>query len=115
MSKQAVPHPGLAFLLILLGSFLVYGNTLANGFVWDDLFLITETDAFRDPSNLGRFFTTTFWDLAHGYKHPYYRPMQPLLIFLTSRFSGIQPWGYHVVSIGLHALVTFLFFLFLSA
>lgn len=103
-----------SFLLILLGSFFAYGNTLGHDFIWDDLILIVDSDALRKAGNFGAFFTTPFFKLAAGINFPHHRPMVPLLIFFTSLFSGINPFGYHLLSMVLHACVTWLFYLFLQ-
>lgn len=104
----------LSFILILAACFLLYGRTLSFGFIWDDFGLIVKTDALRKWSNLGKFFTTPYWILATGNLVPYHRPAAPLLILLTSAFSGTQPWGYHLVSVLLFALTAFIFYRFLK-
>ncbi len=101
-----------AFLFILLGSFVVYGNTLGHDFVWDDLILIVDSDALRKWANLGAFFTTPFFKLAANMDFPHHRPMVPLMILLASTLTGTNPIGYHLLNVVLHALVTWLLFLF---
>lgn len=106
-------HIFFAFLFILLGGFLAYGNTLGHDFIWDDLILIVDSDTLRNPAHFGDFFTVPFFKLAAGINFPHHRPMVPLLIFFTSIFSGTNPFGYHLLNVTLHAAVTWLFYLFL--
>src|SRR3990167_1437369 len=58
--------------------------------------------------------------LSHVYKQPFssawryypeafYRPIgQQLFFFLNSRFFGLNPFGYHLVALGIHAFNVFL-------
>jgi tetratricopeptide (TPR) repeat protein len=102
-------RPAASSAILLAVSLLVYAPIFSNGLAWDDRFLILGTDVFRDGSNLPEFFTRAFWDHSYGWKLPYYRPMQPLLILLTSTVSGVHPLGYHLLSVGLHAAIAVLF------
>jgi hypothetical protein len=108
-ASQPLGSPAVRSAILLAACLLVHLPVLWNGFVWDDNLLIPGTEVFRSWSNLPEFFTRAFWDHAYGFKLPYYRPMQPLLILLTSSVSGVHPLGYHLVSVVLQAAVASLF------
>lgn len=115
MNTRASSKSIKAFFLIFAACFLLYGNTLRFGFVWDDFGLIVKSEALRSWHNLGKFFTVPYWILATGNLVPYHRPVAPLLILFTSSFSGVQPWGYHAVSVFLFASTALLFHQFLKS
>ena len=108
-ASQRLRSPALSSAILFAVCLLVHSPILWNGFVWDDNLLIPGTEVFRSASNLADFFTRPFWDHAYGFKLPYYRPMQPLLILLTSSVSGTHPLGYHLLSIVLQSAVAALF------
>ncbi|MEI6411996.1 MAG: tetratricopeptide repeat protein [Bacteroidota bacterium] len=98
--------PWLAPLILAGLAFLVYGSSVQNGFVFfDDDKAILYNNALRNPS-LGKFFT--------GQNLGMYAPITWLAYWLGSAFSGQEAWGYHLISLLLHALNTVLVFRALS-
>lgn len=88
--------------IIVIG-FIVFGNTLFNEFVWDDLVLFYSVDTYRSISNIGYIF------LDHSM--PYYRPV-PFAILATfyTLFADSVFW-YHLFGIILHITNTILLYL----
>jgi len=52
--------------------------------------------------------TNDFWgqDMALPDSHKSYRPLSVLSLRLNHALGGLDPWGYHVINLGLHALAT---------
>src|SRR5690242_20177492 len=82
----------------------VYLNTLGGDFVWDDRILILEGQLPRAWERFGEIFTRDFFarsefELVYGY----YRPLTTLSYLLDYSWWHVQPWGYHLTNILLHA------------
>jgi len=84
--------------LLLGASFALYGNSLAGGFVFDDL------TTFRKDRIRG----LSFLDLVHDY-----RPLRYLSLRIDETFFGDHPSGYHVVNTILHGITSFAVFVVL--
>ncbi|XP_066541423.1 protein O-mannosyl-transferase TMTC2 isoform X2 [Hoplias malabaricus] len=56
-------------------------------------------------------FYDDFWGtlLTHSGSHKSYRPLCTLSFRLNYALGGLEPWGYHLVNVGLHCAVTALF------
>lgn len=92
-------------LILVLGvSLVVFGGTLGNGFVWDDLAFIINNTFLHDMGNVPRFFLVND---AHGTGgiNPYYRPLTTLSFALDRWLWGDNAAGYHLVNLILHLLV----------
>jgi tetratricopeptide (TPR) repeat protein len=84
---------------------LAYWNSLSGEFVWDDRTLILDGNlgsawARRGDLFLRDFFYRAEFELAYGY----YRPVTTLSYVLDHWFWGLQPFGYHVTNVLLHAI-----------
>lgn len=87
---------------VAAAAFGVYGNSLGNEFVWDDLELIVQNKYLHDPGNLAQSFTRTFWPGGH------YRPVTIATYILSHAASGLDPAWFRAVNVALHALVSLL-------
>jgi tetratricopeptide (TPR) repeat protein len=76
---------------------LVFAGSLACGFVWDDDFNLLGGADFRGfgARQLRWMFTTAY--MGH------YHPFTWLSFALDHRLHGIDPWGYHLTNVLLHA------------
>lgn len=97
-----------AFLLrgaLLLLVAVAFAPALRNGFLWDDHLLISNNAALRSGAGLWRALTGDFWQTSIdiGSQSSYYRPLVSLAYFVQFQLFGIDPFGYHVVSLLLHA------------
>ena len=70
----------------------------------------------RNPDVLGetsvwQLFQDDFWGMAMSYNgsHKSYRPLCVLTFRLNHMLAGLNPFGYHLVNVILHAIVTTLF------
>jgi len=94
-------------LLVLALSGLVlisYGNSIANGFVWDDHEQIEKNPALRAETPLADLFTSDlrFANRSSSISHTdYYRPLQLLTYRAVMTFSGGSPAAFHISSIAL--------------
>jgi len=99
---------GISATLVLLAllTIAVYGNSLVNGFVWDDEFIIVNDPAVRGVSGAPTLM------LSPDVVKPYYRPLNRASYLLDHRLFGMRPAGFHAVNVVIHLLnVLFLFLL----
>ncbi len=84
----------------------LYLNTLGNEFVFDDLIAIVQNPLIRDLRNLPTIFHTDYWrDPERGL---YYRPLPVASFALNYALGELNPFGYHLGNLLLHAGVTLL-------
>lgn len=89
---------------------LVHGNTLANGFVIDDTAFVVRNPIIRDLANVPQMFTSGFWESTSASVHWLYRPMVTLSYAVNYSLGGLDPFGFHLVNVLLHAANTLLLF-----
>lgn len=87
---------------ILLLAFLVYANTLVNGFVYDDHSQIEQNPYVHSLRDIARIFATS---QTVG---NYYRPLMNLEFLLSFKLFGPYPFGFHLISVLLHCIVVWL-------
>src|ERR1051325_4235808 len=101
-----LPHARRATLLwagaaiILLATLLAYLPALRGGFVWDDAVSLTENPLI--PRRDGLFY---FWFTSAPYD---YFPLTFTSFFIEHRLWGLNPAGYHLTNVLLHALSSIL-------
>jgi Flp pilus assembly protein TadD len=100
----------LAPAAVVLLAIVVNLNVLQNGFVYDDGAQI-EHNSWLPTASYRSMFTRNVW----GFLGPrggsnYYRPLMHLVNLGCYRLFGLQPWGYHLVSLLFHAGCTLLVF-----
>jgi Flp pilus assembly protein TadD len=90
---------------------LPYLNILFNGFVYDDDTQVLKNPYVRSLEYLKEIFTTNVWSFKGATSVTnYYRPMMTLGYLLTYKLFGMRAYGFHLVSLLLHALVVCLVF-----
>ncbi len=96
---------------IIFAGILVYGNSLNNLFVWDDIFVVITNDFIKGTGLLRELFLKPLFYFADpGYL--YYRPLQGLSNVLDYSLWGINPLGFHITNVLLHiATATVIYFL----
>lgn len=95
-------------LLVAAIAFLVYANSLGNGFVMDDYTVIVSNPLLRDsPGALFNYIDST----RENETLPYYRPLTILTFLLEERLHGLAPFPMHLVNVLLHAATAFLVYL----
>lgn len=93
---------GAAIAFLVLCTAIVYGNSLSNDFVWDDLSVVLpRIESSRIADIPGLFLQA---DTAGNVGTPYYRPLNLSTYVLDSVLYGDRPAGYHLTNLLLHVL-----------
>lgn len=92
-------------IIVVLG-FIVFGNALFNGFVWDDSIFLNNPERFS--TGILNFFTE---NLARSVG--YYRPIYLLYFALLYKVFGSQAFFYHFFQIVLHIINAIILYLLL--
>jgi len=90
--------------LVLCGLVLIaYGNSLGNGFVWDDHEQIVMNPAVSRETPLASVFTADvrFANRNSSIRTAAYRPLQMLSYRMVVALAGVSPAAFHVSSLGL--------------
>src|SRR5579862_5385406 len=99
---------------LLLLAFLLYANSLANGFVYDDHAQIEHNPYVHSLKNVGTLFSTSMLAYQGRGKQEirnYYRPATTLEFLLCFKLFGPFPQGFHLVSVLMHCLVVWLVYM----
>jgi len=99
VTAKSVSGWGAALLLVGL-VLAAYAPVWHNGFIWDDDSSVTQNQFIHAPDGLHSFWLTT--------RTPDYWPVTASVLWLEWRLWGLNPAGYHAVSLGLHALAALL-------
>src|ERR1019366_7588792 len=93
---------------VVLLAIAVNLNILENGFVYDDGSQILQNAWLRN-SSIGAMFTRNVWGFIgpHGASN-YYRPLMHVVNLVCYRLFAFHPWGYHLLSLLVHAGCTLL-------
>lgn len=91
-----------AALAIAALAYLAFGNSLWNGFVFDDVPIIQENVAIRRLSNLRAIFGAGYWP-GPDMEEPHYRPLVIFSYAFNYAVAGLRPFTYHLVNVLLHA------------
>lgn len=93
---------------------LVFANSLAGGFVWDDRPLILQSPSVQSFDKVGEFFVGDFFSYSQNpLPYGYYRPLTTLSYVLDWSVWGDDPSGFHATNVMLHVAATILFLLVL--
>ncbi len=105
------------FLIIILG-FIVFGNSLFNGFIGDDFDQIVNNPLTRSLANIALFFKGSTFYAGGELGGIYYKPLLSTLYTFLYTISGGQAFIFHLVQVLLHianaVLVLFFFKFFFS-
>lgn len=97
------------FLILILIIGFCYSNSLRNNFVLDDEPLVVKNPLIKSPKLFPLIFKTALYEYSEkarirfGY-NSMYRPLQLLSYALDYRIWGLNPAGYHLTNIFIHAL-----------
>jgi hypothetical protein len=97
-SNKTLLYPAALLLLV----FVVFANTLSNGFVFDDDFMIENNPAIRNVKYLKLYFVLPFFSVGQPMTGPveydYYRPLVLVSYLMDYHLWGQMPKGYHGVA-----------------
>ncbi|XP_076841965.1 protein O-mannosyl-transferase TMTC2 [Brachyhypopomus gauderio] len=101
----------IAALLCGTVAVVLYVNTLGADFCYDDSRAIKTNQDLLPETPWTNIFYDDFWGtlLTHSGSHKSYRPLCTLSFRLNYALGGLEPWGFHLVNVGLHCLTTALF------
>ena len=90
----------ISLLVLALVAVLLYGNTLDNGFIYDDQAQVQDNTYVHELKYLPKVITACIWESELGdcTESSYYRPTQSLSYLLTYQISP-QPWVFHLASL----------------
>jgi Flp pilus assembly protein TadD len=91
--------------VVALTALGLYANSLGNGFVYDDPNAITGNAAVVEGDVRAILTTPSWWGDGRG---TLWRPVTTLTFALDYALFGAAPFGFHLVNVGLHALVSVL-------
>lgn len=91
----------------------VYGTTLGNRFVWDDLSVIVKNPLLEKVGNLPRLFL--YEDRTADGPTGYYRPVTYISFMLDRSLWGLNPTGFNLTNLILHVAVVLLLYGVVSA
>ena len=112
---SGLPVPNFSFnvasVVVFFVSIICYWNSCKGGFVFDDSEAIVGNKDLRAEVPLGELFFHDFWggNMSSNTSHKSYRPLT-ILTFRVNYWlaGGLEPWGFHVVNVLLHAVVSVL-------
>ena len=100
-------HAGVTALLLVLLVVIAFFPCLQNDFVnWDD-----DTNFLENPSYRGLGWAQLRWDWT-SFHIGVYQPLAWMILGAEYLLFGLEPWGYHLTSLILHALNTVVLFVF---
>lgn len=99
--ERLAAAPALGVVALAL---VAFANTLANGFVLDDQPAIVQNPLVKSLAHLPTLFATDYWlgGLGPGFG-ALYRPLVLASFAVNYAVGGLEPLGYHLVNVLLHA------------
>jgi len=102
--RHGVWLTALALILIVVA---LYAPSLGFQFILDD-HRFTADPRIQNSDHLWDYFTTFVWAQLNGAAPSFYRPVFLLWMRLSYMINGSSPWGWHLLSIGKHAVTAIL-------
>jgi tetratricopeptide (TPR) repeat protein len=98
---------------ILAVTALAFANAIGGTFVYDDRYQVVRNPTLSAPGSLARIFTESVWQFMASSPTAdqlgrYYRPLFSAALIVQHRLFGLDTTGWHLVSIAVHLLATFL-------
>ncbi|KAH7981451.1 hypothetical protein HPB49_024202 [Dermacentor silvarum] len=109
-SRRSPPRAAHA-VLVAAAACSAYASSLGVGLVFDDLAAVKANRDLRQSTPIANLFFNDFWGtpLRKEQSHKSYRPLTVLTFRLNFAVHGLDPFGYHLVNLLLHALVCLLY------
>jgi tetratricopeptide (TPR) repeat protein len=96
------PRRSAGIALLFLATFVAYAGAWDAGFIWDDEDYVLQNPLLRAPDGLWRIWFSPS-------ELPQYYPLVHTTFWIEHQLWGVQPLGYHLVNVALHALNAVLF------
>lgn len=97
------------FLFFLCVAFLLYGNTIKNGYGLDDQFVTENNYTNKGLKTLKKIFTSYYAE-NDGKNNYEYRPIVKVSFAIEHQFFGVNPWVGHLINIILYGINLFVLF-----
>lgn len=97
------------FILFFLISFLLYGNTLNNGYAIDDQFVTENSYTNKGLKSIKKIFTSYYAE-NDGKNNYEYRPIVKISFAIEHQFFGVKPWVGHLINVILYSICLLLLF-----
>jgi len=107
--RGSAPSWRVAAIVLAAAVLVAWSGALANGFVWDDEWLILMNPDLS-VGHLSQLLARPTAILSDANSVAYYRPILSLSLALDSLLWGRHAWGFHLTSLLLHFGVGFLLF-----
>ncbi len=105
-TQPFIPDLRLAILCAVL-AFILYANTIANGYVLDDAGVITGNEFVQQGfGGIGKLLTTEVWHFQNA-SLGYYRPLSLITFAVEQQLFGGNPHISHLINVFLYALTAF--------
>lgn len=101
-------------LIIFAVTLALYSNVAGGEFFSDDFYFVITNTYIRTLDSIPLFFTNPATVAAGGLSKEVYRPLTPFSYAIDHFFWGLNPFGYHLTNILLHAANAVLVFLLLN-
>ncbi|MFA7359950.1 MAG: tetratricopeptide repeat protein [Candidatus Kapaibacterium sp.] len=101
----------ILYLIVALVAFFVYYNSLNNDFVFDDESVVQNNQSITVLSNIPKFFTAE--EGFHKVIGRYYRPVVSTLYTIDYAIWGLNPFGFHLTNVIIHAIASLLLLMIL--
>jgi protein O-mannosyl-transferase len=99
-----VSRQSVATLAIVALAIAASVTSLANGFAYDDQWIIVKNTNIHELGRWWRLFGETYWPRESG--SSLYRPMTALVYAIQWAIGGGAPWPFHVVNVALYAVLS---------
>jgi tetratricopeptide (TPR) repeat protein len=104
VSRGNLSRPAAALPLLTILTVGVWGWSIGNGFVFDDLANILRNTWIKDWGLLPQAFRHHAAGFDPGYSTSFYRPMMHVLYAIVYAAAGARPWAYHLLNVAFHLL-----------
>lgn len=104
------------YLPIVLITCLVFSNSLGGHFTFDDnSAILSNRNVHTNETDWWSLFLVDYWGtpIRSEHSHKSYRPFTSLTFRLNYLLSGLNPFGYHLTNVLLHALVSLIYYRFM--
>ncbi len=103
----------VSLVAVLAATLATYANSLANGFAYDDVYIIAGDPRVHTLHHQATLWLTPYWFMKGGGQLGLYRPLTIFGFALQWVLGGGAPWVFHLVSVLLAAAVAVLVLLLL--
>ncbi|MBT6069055.1 hypothetical protein HOG48_04840 [Candidatus Peregrinibacteria bacterium] len=108
--KLQIENPFTSLIIFFLTGLLIYGISLNGEFIWDDLGAVVNNEHVTSFKFIKQWFTEGFMSGAGVTSSNLYRPLATGAYAAIFGIFGLKAIGYHLISLFIHVLNTFLAF-----